>query len=263
MLGLLPGEQQLIELPSSDITVICDDNLLALKGLADERVDLCYTDPPFNTGKTQHIHGRSYGDNFEDYLGFLRPRLEEIYRVLKPTGSLLLHLDYREVHYVKVMLDEIFGRQCFVNEVIWAYDYGGRPKNKWPCKHDNILWYVKNPSNYTFNFDEIDRISYMAPSLVGAEKAARGKTPTDVHWQTIVPTQGKERVGYPTQKPRGLIDRFVKVHSNPGDMLLDPFAGSGTLGAAAANHGRNATLIDNNPEAANVMLLRLCSSEVI
>jgi site-specific DNA-methyltransferase (adenine-specific) len=177
--------------------------------------------------------------------------------VLKKNGSLFLHLDYREVHYIKIELDKIFGRECFMNEIIWAYDYGGRSKRKWSSKHDTILWYVKDPKNYTFNFDQIDRIPYMAPGLVGKEKAARGKTPTDCWWNTIVPTQGEERTGYPTQKPLGIINRIVHVHSNPGDTLLDFFAGSGSLGASAYQHNRNCILIDMNPQAIEIMTKRL------
>ena len=167
-------------------------------------------------------------------MAFIEPRLMEAHRILAPDGSLFLHIDYREAHYCKVMLDALFGRECFLNEIIWAYDYGGRPKNRWPAKHDSLLWYVSDPERYTFNYEAIDRIPYMAPGLVGAEKAARGKTPTDVWWQTIVPTNGRERTGYPTQKPIAILDRIVKVHSNPGDLVMDFFAGSGTTGEAAA-----------------------------
>ena len=201
-----------------------------------------------------------YSDKFESsdaYLQFLRPRFEEAYRVLHPHGSFFLHIDYREVHYCKVMLDEIFGRAAFMNEIIWAYDYGGRPKSRWPAKHDNILWYAKNPKHYTFNFDEMDRIPYMAPGLVGKEKAARGKTPTDVWWHTIVGTSSGEKTGYPTQKPLGILNRIVKVHSSPGDTLLDFFAGSGTLGEAAALHGRASILVDNNLPAIRIIMERL------
>ena len=201
-----------------------------------------------------------YSDKFESsdaYLQFLRPRFEEAYRVLHPHGSFFLHIDYREVHYCKVMLDEIFGRAGFMNEIIWAYDYGGRPKSRWPAKHDNILWYAKNPKHYTFNFDEMDRIPYMAPGLVGKEKAARGKTPTDVWWHTIVGTSSGEKTGYPTQKPLGILNRIVKVHSSPGDTLLDFFAGSGTLGEAAALHGRSSILVDNNLPAIRTIMERL------
>ncbi len=186
----------------------------------------------------------------------------EAYRILKPTGSLFLHLDYREVHYAKVMLDGIFGRACFMNEIIWSYDYGARSRKKWPTKHDNILWYVKDPKKYTFNYKDMDRIPYLAPGLVTEEKAKRGKTPTDCWWHTIVPTNGKEKTGYPTQKPLGIIRRIVRVHSNPGDKLLDFFAGSGTFGEAAFDLGRQCTLIDNNPEAIEVMRKRFCSLEL-
>ena len=233
------------------------DNLPIMKEMLPESFSLVYTDPPFNTGKKQRLGNMAFSDAFgKDFLAMLKPRIIETKRLLSPSGSLFLHLDCREVHYTKVLLDTIFGRQSFMNEIIWAYDYGGRSKKRWSAKHDNILWYVKDPKNYTFNYEEMDRIPYMAPGLVGPKKAARGKTPTDVWWHTIVPTQGKERTGYPTQKPLGIIERIVRVHSNPGDVLLDPFAGSGTLGDAAVRNGRGAVLIDSNPEAISTMKKR-------
>ena len=267
--------------------IILGDNLDVLRTLPDRAFQLIYVDPPFNTGKaqsrtrirvtpdpdgdrtgfqgrryrTQVVGSSEYADVFDDYIGFLRPRMEEAYRVLDDHGSLFLHVDYREVHYCKVMLDEIFGRESFINEIIWAYDYGGRPKTRWPAKHDNILWYAKDPGSYTFNYDAMDRIPYMAPALVGPEKAARGKTPTDVWWQTIV--TGREKTGYSTQKPLAIISRIVRVHSNPGDRALDFFAGSGTLGEAAHREGREFTLIDNNPEAVEVMRRRLAHFGII
>jgi site-specific DNA-methyltransferase (adenine-specific) len=201
--------------------------------------------------------GEGYGDRFADFPGFLRPRMVEAHRVLSASGSLFFHIDYREVHYCKVMLDEIFGRECFQNEIIWAYDYGARATKRWPAKHDNILWYTKDPERYTFNLDECDRIPYMAPGLVGAEKAARGKTPTDVWWHTIVSPTGKEKTGYATQKPVGVLERIVKVHSNPEDRVLDFFAGSGTTGEAAARNGREFLLVDENAEAVALMEKRL------
>ena len=263
------------------------DNLAILQAyIPDESINLIYIDPPFNTGKLQQrteiqvepdaqgdrvgFKGKLYRthkgkttyytDEFENsdaYLQFLRPRFEEAHRVLHPHGSFFLHIDYREVHYCKVMLDEIFGRESFMNEVIWAYDYGGRSKSRWSAKHDNILWYAKTPKHYTFNFDEMDRIPYMAPGLVSKEKAARGKTPTDVWWHTIVSTNGREKTGYPTQKPLGILNRIVKVHSSPDDTLLDFFAGSGTLGESAALHNRSSILIDNNTSAIRHIMDRL------
>jgi site-specific DNA-methyltransferase (adenine-specific) len=170
-----------------------------------------------------------------------------------------VHLDAREVHYVKVALDELLGRDSFMNEIIWAYDYGGRPKNRWPGKHDTILWYARDPNDYVFHHDAIDRIPYMAPQLVGAEKAARGKTPTDVWWHTIVPTSGREKTGYATQKPLGILSRIVAVHTDPGAVVLDFFAGSGTTGEAAALAGRGFVLVDQNPEAADIMARRLAA----
>ncbi|PIU48404.1 MAG: site-specific DNA-methyltransferase [Candidatus Hydrogenedentes bacterium CG07_land_8_20_14_0_80_42_17] len=260
------------------------DNSIVLDKIPGESIDLIYIDPPFNTGKTQSrtriktlrddengdrtgyasqryktvkVSTTKYKDNFDDYMEFLEPRLQNAYRILKPSGSFFFHIDYREVHYCKVLLDKIFGRASFKNEIIWSYDYGARSIKKWSAKHDNILWYAKDSEKYTFNYDAIDRIPYMAPGLVGKEKAARGKTPTDVWWHTIVPTNGKEKTGYATQKPLGIIRRIIAVHSNPGDTVLDFFAGSGTLGLAAAEAKRNFILVDNNPQAIEIMKKRL------
>ncbi len=268
--------------------IILGENLAALRTLADESVDLIYIDPPFNTGERQErtrirveraaeggdregFQGRRYhttvlgtsgfDDRFDDFLGFLEPRISEGRRVLKPEGSFFLHLDYREAHYAKLLLDALFGRRSFMNEIIWAYDFGGRSRKRWPAKHDTIFWYAKDPSNCTFNYEEIDRIPYMAPGLVGPEKARRGKTPTDVWWHTIVPTHGAEKTGYATQKPLGLLTRIVKVHTRPGDVLLDYFAGSGTLGDAAARLGREFILIDQNSEAYEIMKRRLADAQ--
>ena len=265
------------------------DNLKVLRKLDSGSVDLIYIDPPFNTGKkqartqievtrdetgdrvgfggnryqTQVIGERAYRDHFTDYLGFLEPRLQEAYRVLSPDGSLYFHIDYREVHYCKILLDEIFGRDSFLNEIIWAYDFGGRSKTRWPAKHDNILYYVKDPENYTFNREEVDRIPYMAPGLVGKEKAARGKFPTDTWWHTIVGTNSKEKTGYPTQKPVGVLRRIVAASSNPGGLVLDFFAGSGTFGEVCLELGRQFILVDNNLEAITVMKKRFVGEDSI
>jgi len=268
--------------------IVEGDNLPVLRSLQAESVQLVYTDPPFNTGSvrtyqrlrtTQDESGErvgfggrryrseaesshSYGDAFVQYLDFLTPRLTEIWRVLRSDGSLYLHLDAREVHYVKVALDSIFGRDCFLNEIIWAYDYGGRPRRRWPAKHDNILVYVKDRERYVFNRDDIDRIPYLAPVLAGKEKAERGKLPTDVWWQTIVGTNAKERTGYPTQKPVALAERILRASSDEGELVLDPFAGSGTVGAAAERLGRRYLLVDDNAEAVEIMRARMPQAEV-
>ena len=206
---------------------------------------------------------RTYDDRFDDYGAFLMPRLEEAWRLLADDGTLYLHLDYREAHYAKVMLDAVFGRDCFLNELIWAYDYGAKSRRRWPTKHDTILVYVKNPREYVFNSDDVDREPYMAPGLVTAEKAARGKLPTDVWWHTIVPTTGREKTGYPTQKPEGILRRIVRASSRPGDRVLDLFAGSGTTGAVASALGRDAVLVDDNPEAVRVMTERMPHADVV
>ena len=207
--------------------------------------------------RTEKLGTAAFTDVFDDFLAFLEPRFVEAHRLLKPDGSFFLHIDYREVHYCKVLLDRVFGRDAFMNEIVWAYDYGARSKKKWSAKHDNLLWYVKDPKSYTFDYDSMDRIPYMAPGLVGKEKAARGKTPTDVWWHTIVPTSGKERTGYPTQKPLGILRRIIAVHTRPEDRILDFFAGSGTTGEAAARLGRRCTLVDDNAAAMEVMANRL------
>ncbi len=258
------------------------DNLTALAEIESGSVPLIYIDPPFNTGRVQSrasltterdpagdrtgfgghryrslVTGQlAYEDSYDDYLGFLEPRLREAHRVLSAVGSFYLHLDYREVHYVKVLLDTIFGRASFLSEIIWAYDYGGRSRRRWPAKHDVILVYVKDPANYTFNADAVDREPYMAPGLVTAEKAARGKLPTDVWWHTIVSPTGREKTGYPTQKPLGILRRVIAASSNPDDLVLDFFAGSGTTGAAALDLGRRFHLIDSNPAALVTMRRR-------
>ncbi|HLK36995.1 MAG TPA: site-specific DNA-methyltransferase, partial [Polyangiaceae bacterium] len=261
--------------------IILGDSAEVLPTLPDRFARLVYVDPPFNTGKTQKrermrvtasdesgerlgfggrryrvqkLASRAYGyrDAFDDFEGFLIPRIEACLRCLTTDGSLFVHLDSREVHYVKVALDRLLGRDHFMNEIIWAYDYGGRGTTKWAQKHDTILWYAMDPVRYTFRRDESDRLPYMAPNLVTAEKRARGKLPTDTWWNTIVSPTGKEKTGYPTQKPLAILERIVKVHSKPGDVLLDFFAGSGSFGDAADRHGRDVTLVDSSAAAIRV-----------
>jgi site-specific DNA-methyltransferase (adenine-specific) len=263
--------------------IILGDNLEVLPRLPDDAFQLIYLDPPFNTGRPQTrrtlgvladdegdrtgFGGRryrsrllaesSYRDTFDDYLAFLEPRLLHARRLLHRTGTLYFQIDYREAHYCKLLLDEIFGRECFLNEIIWAYDYGARTKRRWPAKHDTILVYVKHAKDYHFDSEAVDREPYMAPGLVTPEKVARGKLPVDVWWHTIVPTNGREKTGYPTQKPEGIVRRMVLASTRPGDWCLDFFAGSGTLGAVAAQTGRRYVLVDSNPEAVGVMHRRL------
>jgi site-specific DNA-methyltransferase (adenine-specific) len=268
--------------PTED-AILLGDCLELMPGFADGSFELVYADPPFNTGRTQRrttieataapdgdrngFGGRryrtrvlsetAYADSFDDYLGFLEPRLVEMRRLLSGSGTLYLHLDYREAHYAKVLLDGIFGRDCFLNEIVWAYDYGARPRRRWPAKHDTILVYVKDRERYWFDATEVEREPYMAPGLVTAEKAARGKLPTDVWWHTIVSPTGREKTGYPTQKPAGILRRIVTASTRRGAWCLDPFAGSGTLGAVAEELGRHYVLIDTSPEAVELMQERI------
>jgi site-specific DNA-methyltransferase (adenine-specific) len=264
-------------------TLFFGDNLTVLKLIPDSSVQLVYIDPPFNTGREQQrskvttkrnnegnrigFKGEryetvkstvlSYDDQFANYWEFLEPRIEEAFRVLAHSGTLYLHLDYREAHYAKVLLDALFGPECFLNEIIWAYDYGGKSKSRWPAKHDTILVYVKDPKNYFFNSEEVDREPYMAPGLVTPEKIEKGKLPTDVWWHTIVSPTGKEKTGYPTQKPVGILRRIIQASSKPGDVVLDFFAGSGTTGFVANELGRRFILVDQNPESIDVIKDRL------
>ena len=277
-----------MELAGGPDLIFAADNAAVLPLLPDGAFGLIYLDPPFNTGRAQvrrsmrtvrsaegnrvgfrgqtyeNVRGRvsAYDDVFGDYWAYLEPRLEQLWRLLADDGTLYLHLDYREVHYAKVLLDALFGRDCFLNEIIWAYDFGARTKRRWPAKHDNILVYVKDPANYVFDAEAVDREPYMAPGLVGPDKAARGKLPTDVWWHTIVSPTGREKTGYPTQKPEGVLRRIVQASSRPGDWVLDCFAGSGTLGAVARSLGRRFVLVDSNPEAVAVMRARLGSERV-
>jgi site-specific DNA-methyltransferase (adenine-specific) len=269
--------------PFDSSQIILGDNLDEIAGLPDGSFQLIYIDPPFNTGRdqirknmrtvadddgdrtgfegrryrTELLESSSYRDSFDDFLGFIAPRLEEAHRLLSETGTLYFHIDYREAHYVKLLLDEIFGRESFLNEIIWAYDYGARTKKRWPAKHDTILVYVKDPEKYFFDSEEVDREPYMAPGLVTPEKVAKGKLPTDVWWHTIVPTNGSEKTGYPSQKPEGVVRRIIQASTAPGDWCLDFFCGSGTLGAVAAGLNRNYVLIDSNPEAIEISRRRL------
>ncbi len=288
----MPDVEQAASLPEAPVQLIIHgDNADVLPQLPAEVAQVIYVDPPFNTGRAQVRQGLTmvrskpgegdrkgfkgkeystvlgelhrYDDAFADYWEFLEPRMREAWRLLKPTGTLYVHLDYREAHYVKVMLDMIFGRECFLNEIIWAYDYGARSKSRWPTKHDTILVYVKDPKNYHFDSSAVDREPYMAPGLVTPEKAALGKLPTDVWWHTIVSPTGKEKTGYPTQKPLGILRRIIGASSRPRDVILDFFAGSGTTGAAAAEMGRNFVLLDQNPASISVMRARMPSASVI
>jgi site-specific DNA-methyltransferase (adenine-specific) len=273
----------LLPVTTSTNTVYFGDNLAVLKSIPDSSVQLIYIDPPFNTGREQQrskvttkrndqgnrigFKGQryetvkstilSYDDQFANYWDFLEPRLEEAFRILKQTGTLYLHLDYRESHYAKVLLDALFGPECFLNEIIWAYDYGGKSKSRWPSKHDTILVYVKDPASYFFDSESVDREPYMAPGLVTPEKVEKGKLPTDVWWHTIVSPTGKEKTGYPTQKPVGILRRIIQASSKEGDVVLDFFAGSGTTGFVANQLGRKFILVDQNPESIEIIRSRL------
>ncbi len=253
MRTLRPGDPVALD----DDLLIEGDNLAAMAGLPAGAFDLVYLDPPFNTGIERRRGDLGYADAFADHGAFLAPRIERARELLAAHGTLYLHLDYREAHRAKLALDDLFGPECFLNEIIWAYDYGGKPRRRWPAKHDTILVYVRDRERYHFDDGEVEREPYMAPGLVGPEKAARGKRATDVWFHTIVPTNSHEKTGYPTQKPEGIVRRMVAASSRPGGWCLDPFAGSGTLGAVCRALGRRFVLVDSNPAAIAVTLARL------
>lgn len=267
-----------------DDLVVRGDCCRVLPLLPSGAFDLVAIDPPFNTGRvqtrrtlittttasggdrtgfggrryaTREVGRLAYDDIHDDYLGFLMPHLAQARRLLAPHGTLYVHLDPRQSHYVKVALDELFGRDAFLNEIVWAYDYGAKPRRRWPAKHDTILVYVRTPGAHHFDADAVDREPYMAPGLVTPEQAARGKRPTDTWWHTIVPTAGAEKTGYPTQKPEGIVRRMVAASSRPGGWCLDFFAGSGTLGAVCRAQGRRFVLVDRSPKAVAIMRRRL------
>ncbi len=268
------------------------DNLDVLKVIPDRSVSLIYIDPPYNTGKVMHRHQieiqrqaegsghlgfedqryksmrvgtRSFSDIFhqDEYLLFLEERLVQARRILTDEGSLFFHIGGPQAHYCKILLDAIFGRESFLNEIIWAWDYGARTKKRWPAKHDSIYWYAKNPDDYVFDLEACDRIPYLSPWMVGTQKAKRGKSPTDTWWHTIVSPQSSEKTGYPSQKPLGILERIVRVHSRPGDLLCDFFAGSGSFGEAATKNDRDCILVDSNAQAMEVMERRFATQAVV
>jgi site-specific DNA-methyltransferase (adenine-specific) len=263
-----------------DLNVVHKGSALdLLHSIPDESIDLIYTDPPFGTGNIQTMDRKKagktvskieYSDKYENYLDFLEPHLIQMHKVLKSTGTMYLHMDWRWVHYAKVMCDGIFGMENFLNEVVWSYNFGGRGKDRWPQKHDTILVYIKEMGKHTFNWNDIDRIPYAAPELqyVGrtkeeAEKRiAEGQVPTDVWSMSIVGTASKERVGYPNQKPQKLMKRAIVASSNVGDIVLDPFGGSGSTAAAAMEANRKFITGDSSPDAIQTMRNRFTGLDV-
>jgi site-specific DNA-methyltransferase (adenine-specific) len=250
-----------------------------LQSLDDSSIDLIYTDPPFGTGDMQTMSRKKagtviskieYSDKFSNYMEFLEPHLWEMHRVLKDTGTMYLHLDWRWVHYAKVVCDEIFGYDNFLNEIIWSYNFGGRGKDRFPQKHDTILVYAKELGKHTFNWDDIDRIPYAAPALQYAgrtkeeaeKRIAEGQVPTDVWSMSIVGTASKERIGYPNQKPLKLIKRIIAASSNPNDIVIDPFVGSGSTAGAAIEMDRRFIVNDASQHAIDTMKKRFANNSV-
>ena len=248
------------------------DNLTILRNMPDASVDLICTDPPFNTGKDWGVFSDKWEGGLKGYLKFMEPRLEECRRVLKDTGSLYLHCDPTASHYLKVMLDGVFGIKQFRNEIVWCYtrmSAGGQ--RQLSRAHDIILWYSKG-QEWCFNVDDI-RLPYAKGSKAREGQTLNrlgsgyskegvtklnplGKFPED--WVTHIPyLRGKELLGYPTQKPLALYERMIQASSNQGDTVLDPFAGSGTTLDAAQSLGRAWIGIDEKDEAINVIQSRL------
>lgn len=257
-------------------TVVCADNLELMSTLPPACCDLIYADPPFNCDRViggYNGASPSYDDRhkkgLKGYLGFLRPRLSLMRRLLSPKGSLCVHLDTRAVHYVKVMLDELFGAGHFLNEIIWSYRSGARPAKWFPRKHDTLLVYAKSPGEHTFN--PIRGGRYRTRDLKIAEdgrpyKSTRngplyfhpdGPMLSDVWEIPILSTVSKERTEYPSQKPEALLERIIRAGSNDGDLVADFFCGSGTTLAVADRLGREWLGCDDNPDAVRVARRRL------
>lgn len=223
-------------------------------------VDMIYIDPPFYTQREFKNFSDRWTD-LDEYLDELLRRVEVGWKLLKPGGNLLVHLDWRVVHHVRIRLDSIPGDAGeFQNEIIWKYNSGGASKARLARKHDTILWYTKSGADYTFN---VVREPYPY-EYSGKGFHPEGKMLSDV-WTDIpiISTTGLERVGYATQKPLKLLERIIHIFSNPGDLVLDFYAGSGTTGVAAQGLGRSAILIDKNPEAVAKAEIRLSNAPMV
>jgi len=250
--------------------LILGDNLEILKTLKDETVDLIYIDPPFFSNRIYEVvfgdeaEIRSFEDRWEGgvnvYVAWMKERVQELYRVLKPTGSLYLHCDWHASHHLRVMLDEIFGSKQFQNEVIWWYGGGGASKDRFGRKHDNIYLYSKGKSK-TFNIDDVREPYKWTAGQKRADGSERdytkGKIPDDVWNIHGVLPWAKERQGYPTQKPEALLERMIKASSNKGGVVLDSFCGCGTSLAVAQRLGRHWIGIDISPTAIKLVERRL------
>ncbi len=250
------------------------DCLRVVDRLQKENYRLVYLDPPFLTGrvrvgsKNEMAYDDRWPDHLRGYLPWLRERIAAMKALLCENGSLVIHLDYRAVHYAKVLLDEIFGYGFFVNEIIWHYTGGGRSKNRFSCKHDTLLWYSRGEKPY-FDRDAV-RVPYKATSgfARGGIVSAMGKkylphprgTPVDDVWDIpIINPLAHERVGYPTQKPVVLMERLISALSAKGEDVADLFCGSGSTLVAAQRLGRKWTGGDVSPEAVNCCRERLTS----
>ena len=257
----------------------CTDNRTWLANAINEgqQFDLIYMDPPFCSGadyaQTFNINGiqhavKGFGDIFtvDDYLQFIYERIVLLKDVLNPSGSIFVHCDYQQSHNIRAILDEVFGEKRFRNEIIWHYTGGGRSKKYFSRKHDSIFWYT-NGDTWTFNTEEI-RIPYKPTS--GYAKGGitsksgkkylpnpKGTLPDDTWDIPILNPLAKERTGYPTQKPLTLLDRIILACSNPGDLILDPFMGSGTTGISAIKNNRRFIGLDQNWNSIHLMRRRL------
>ena len=236
----------------------CCDWLELAHTLETGSVDLLYADPPFNTGKTQHGQTKtdtpapSYGDTFDStdaWTAWLRERLEATLPALKPTGSVLLHVDWRTSHHARVLLDDLLGADRFVNHLVWAYGLGGSSKRRFARKHDDILFYAIDPDRYFFE-------PPMVPATSNRMKGEMKKA-TDVLDVPAINNMAFERTGYPTQKPLALLDMLVRACCPSGGLVVDPCCGSGTTLVAAADAGRCALGCDRNPDAVAIAEQRL------
>jgi DNA modification methylase len=244
-------------------------------------IDAIYIDPPFGTGTVRQGRGHKYTDRADDpdtFVAWLAPLLDEAKRVLAPSGSLFVHLDYRAVHYVKVALDRCFGRERFVNELVWCYAVGGKSRRGFGRKHDTILWYARG-ADWAFYPDAVRvprrggshmRVVTGDDGVAVQEKTDRktgrvyrypvpaGKVPED--WWADIETlnhSDRERTGWPSQKPERLVERILRAVTVPGDRVADWFAGSGTTAAVAQRLARRFVVCDREEAAVAVCRARL------
>lgn len=242
----------LVEYPAPEVR--CCDWLDGARALAPASIDLLYADPPFNTGRRRVDRNGAFDDRWAGpraFTAWLRDRLEATLPALKPSANILIHVDWRTSHHVRLMLDDVLGEERFVNHLVWAYGLGGSSPRRFARKHDDILFYCVDPTRYWF---DPPRVPATSARLRGLTKKA-----TDVLRIPSINNMARERVGWPTQKPLALLELLVRACCPPGGLVLDPCCGSGTTLVAAERTGRRAVGFDVSRRAVEVARRRISS----